>query len=155
MQVDGRSYWGIAFFIYCWCVDADRVFVEQPATIIPDFYLHPSQCVKPCEVSDSDGKNFCFYKRGRLLLHRDVVDWRSSWTRFPNLCRAVAQAAAGDIDASNNPQYLLEIEEFAAAWFDEGLPVPYDYAAPDAQPALDADRLYHRQRRRGDCRGGS
>lgn len=106
-MLDGRAYWGVALFIRSWCVKADRVLLEQPPTIIPDFYLSPTQVVRPCDVGDKDGKQFHLYERGsRLPLPRnpaaigtsghkrlrdfedaDARDrWRSSWARFPQGC---------------------------------------------------------------------
>ena len=46
-RLDGRSFWGIAFFIYCWCVRARMRMMEQPNTIIPDYYLRPRQTLRP------------------------------------------------------------------------------------------------------------
>lgn len=54
--------------------------------------------------------------------------------------------AAADLD------YAVEIERFAAAWFDAGLPVPPDYAASDAQPVSQESRRYQAVRGRGDGR---
>ncbi|KAL3893127.1 MAG: hypothetical protein SGPRY_014446, partial [Prymnesium sp.] len=175
-KADGRTFWGIAFFIYCWCVEADHVLVEQPATIIPDFYLHPTQSIRPCDLGDDDRKMFHFFERGRRSLpllpytsgdtsgasgHKRLRDfstaderdrWRSSWLRFPKLCNAVVEAAVGDVDTSNNPCYVDEIEKFAAAWYDAGLNVPVDYATADAQPLEDEQRSYQSCRGRADGR---
>lgn len=63
-HLDGRTFWGIALFIYSWCVDAERVMVEQPATVIPDHYIHPTQCVRPCDVGDADNKPIHLFERG-------------------------------------------------------------------------------------------
>jgi len=42
-ELDGRTFWGIALFIYVLCADSESVLVEQPDTIIPDYYRRPSQ----------------------------------------------------------------------------------------------------------------
>jgi hypothetical protein len=169
--MDGRTFWGIAFFIFCWCVPAQRKMVEQPDTVIPDFYIQPSQRLLPCEVGDADSKPINVYADGRAPIRlletpvaassghgrlRDFPDadardrWRSSWARFPRLAAAVV--AVDTVDAGGAPRYAVEIERFAAAWFDRGLPVPQGYSAPDAQPASDADRRYQQVRGRGDGR---
>lgn len=171
-QKDGRAFWGIAFFIYCWCVDAQRVLVEQPPTIIPDFYLHPTQQVRALDLGDDDSKPFHFFERGRLPLVaaavpgtdrdprkrlRDFPDseardrWRSSWARLPRLSRAIFEAGNGECVGSP-PLYLEEVERFAAAWHNAGLPVPSDYLSPDAQPQSQDARSYQFQRGKGDGR---
>ena len=102
---DGRTFWGIAFFIYCWCVVAYRARIEQPNTIIPEFVMRPSQRLRPCDVGDADTKPINLYERGWgavPLLRRPVAGasghyslrdfknaderdrWRSSWARFPS-----------------------------------------------------------------------
>ena len=168
---DGRAFWGIAFFIFCWCVPAVRLMLEQPDTIIPNFYIQPSQRLRPCDVGDPDSKPINLYVRGRgpvQLLPRPVPAvsghkrlrdfndaeardrWRSSWARFPLLSAAVV--AVEPLAGSAQPSFAEEIELFAAAWFDRGLPVPFGYAAPDAQPASDEARLYQSTRGPGDGR---
>jgi hypothetical protein len=173
-QLDGRSFWGIAFFIYCWCTTARRLVVEQPPTIIPDFYLHPSQRLRPCDVGDPDSKPIELYERGRVPIARlgqpvpaesghkrlrDFEDaeardrWRSSWLRFPHLCAGLVAAGDAMLDqAPNGPVYGVEIEAFAAAWYDAGLPVPHDYNAADAQPVDPETRRYQSTRGVGDGR---
>lgn len=172
-HLDGRTFWGIALFVYSWCVDARRVMVEQPATVIPDHYLHPTQRVRPCDVGDTDNKPIHLFERGgRMMLQRDPLAtgqsghkrlrdfsgaeerdrWRSSWARFPKLCRAVVAAVDEEAADAGGLIYAEEIERFACSWHDAGLPVPEDYAAPDAQPALPEDRAYQSVRGRGDGR---
>jgi len=71
-HADGRTFWGVALFVYCWCVDAVRVMVEQPRTVIPDYYIHPTQRLRPCDVGDTDNKPIHLFERGgRLVLDRD------------------------------------------------------------------------------------
>lgn len=109
-RLDGRTFWGIAFFLFCWSVAAHRVRVEQPNTIIPEFIFQPSQRLRPCDAGDSDSKPINLYERGWLPLellaepveaqsgHRSLREfenaeardrWRSSWARFPRLCALV------------------------------------------------------------------
>ena len=71
-RLDGRTFWGVAFFIYCWCARARRLLVEQPATLIPDLYLEPTQSIRPCDVAvgaggahDEDNKPVYLFERGR------------------------------------------------------------------------------------------
>lgn len=172
-MLDGRAFWGVALFIYSWCIRATRVLLEQPPTLIPDFYLSPTQIVRPCDVGDSDGKRFHFFERGgRVPLSRnptvegtsghgqlhDFPDaeardrWRSSWARHPKLCEAVVAAVSETAEAAADLVYSEEIERFAGAWYDAGLPVPSDYAAPDAMPALLESQQYQEVRGRGDGR---
>ena len=117
---DGRSFWGIAFFIFCWCVVAHRVRMEQPNTIIPDYLFFPTQRLRPCDAGDADTKPINLYERGwgRLNLlpkpveassgHRNFYDftsaderdrWRSSWARFPWLCACVVALTQQQRDA--------------------------------------------------------
>ena len=116
---DGRSFWGIGFFIFCWCVVAHRVRVEQPNTIIPDYLFHPTQRLRPCDAGDPDVKPINLYERGwgplALLStpvaaasgHRRLQDfdsaedrdrWRSSWQRFPLLCVLVVTLSQQQLD---------------------------------------------------------
>ena len=178
-QLDGRSFWGIAFVILCWCVVARRVLLEQPKTIISQFYLQPTQIIRPCDAGDDDTKPMELRLRGRELVpvqqlpdavassgHKRLRDfrdaderdrWRSSWGRFPLLCDKVVEVRdiLADIFADAEPErlcYADEIECFAGAWYDAGLPVPHDYLAPDAQPTSEEARQYQRVRGRGDGR---
>lgn len=172
-MLDGRAFWGISLFIYSWCVRAARIMLEQPPTIIPDYYLSPTQVVRPCELGDSDGKRFHLYERGgRLPLTRnreaqgtsghkrlrDFSDaeardrWRSSWARFPRMCEAVVAAVDEGAMAAEDLVYSVEIERFACSWHDAGLPVPPGYAAEDAQPPDPESRRYQSVRGRGDGR---
>ncbi|KAL3916451.1 MAG: hypothetical protein SGPRY_006815, partial [Prymnesium sp.] len=54
-HVDARTFRGIALFIYCMCVDAQRVVIEQPDTVIPAdlYYMYPTQRLRPCDAGDS------------------------------------------------------------------------------------------------------
>ena len=158
-QLDGRTFWGIAAFIRCWCVCAERVIVGQPDTVIPDFYLHPSQKLRRGDT----GWQVNLYVRGRLpiaeqaevasglceskgaeKLHR----WRDAWAKSPPLAQAMVLAApTGEAPAALS--YVNEIELFAAAWFDAGLPVPSNYRVASARPPDPDVRAYQAVRGRG------
>ena len=176
-ELDGRMFWGIAFFIYCNCTDAVSILIEQPDTRIPEFYISPTQRLRTSEAGCLDDKVVNFYERNRGTVERrhdvggvsnhkrlrDFVDseardrWRSSWARFPELVSAVVAASPSDLScidetASTTPTYKHEIEKFAVAWFERGFPVPSDYLNEDAQPTLESDRAYQAQRGKGDGR---
>ena len=181
-QADGRTFWGIAFVIWCWCADGESVMIEQPDTVIPKFYIQPTQRLRTSELGDDDDKTINLYMRGVRPLQRthapggksqhkrlrDFNDaeerdrWRSSWLRFPRMVTAVVEAARGSIDKATTdgtaympdrkPDYLEEIEQFAAAWYDSGLPVPIDYDNADAQPTEPEHRAYQSTRGQGDGR---
>lgn len=168
---DGRAFWGIAFFIYCWCVCALKLLVEQPNTVIPRYYLQPSQTLRPCDVGDPDNKPINLYCRGRAPVallstpvaattgHGRLADfedaeerdrWRSSWARFPSLVSAVTRVAS--LEPGETPVYEEEIERFAVAWHDAGHPVPAGYRSPAALPPDEESRAYQWTRGRGDGR---
>ena len=176
-DLDGRTFWGIAFFIYCYCTDCASLLVEQPDTRIPEFYISPTQRLHTSEVGCQDDKTVNFYERNREVIplnhsvggvshHKRLRDfpnadardrWRSSWARFPELVTAVVDASPTELEASDDadvvtPTYQEEIEVFAAAWHERGLPVPHDYKNDDAQPTALADRAYQSQRGKGDGR---
>ena len=173
-QLDGRMFWGIAFFIWLWCANAAMLLLEQPDTVIPDYYIRPSQRFRTSQLGCADDKRINLYERCRarlpLIVHdpssgrsqhgqlRDFIDaeerdrWRSSWLRFPQLVEAVAAAAFDDLDYSGRPVYAVEIEKLAVAWYSSGLPVPADYTNGDARPTLECERAYQSVRGKGDGR---
>ena len=176
-RVDGRSFWGILFFIRCWCVPCRTLFLEQPDTIIHDFYLAPSQRFRASETGDLDGKVVCAFTRGRGLVElssdlaslpgsmasprsgtkrrwdfvsSDARDrYRSSWARLPRLVAAVVSAPRAP--AQPCPDWVVERERFAVAWFAR-YPVPSDYQHSDGRPVGEQARAYQRARGRGDGR---
>jgi hypothetical protein len=171
-QLDGRTFWGIAFFIWCWCITCEMIMIEQPDTIIPDFYIRPSQRFRTSETGDLDDKQINLYERRRARLpltscaggtsgHGQLGDFadaeerdrlRSSWLRFPLLVKAVIEAPYDPLDSSEQPDYAVEIERFAVAWYMSGLPLPCDYNNPDARPAAHEARVYQSRRGKGDGR---
>ena len=176
-DLDGRTFWGIAFFVYCYCTDCNSLLIEQPDTRIPEFYISPTQRLHTSEVGCSDDKTVNLFERNRKLIERrqpvggkshhkrlrdfpdaDARDrWRSSWGRFPELVQAVVAASPStqectDDDSPSILTYDDEIEKFAVAWHLRGLPVPHDYRNKDAQPTLREDRAYQGVRGKGDGR---
>lgn len=115
--MDGRSFWGIALFIYALTrVRARVVVVEQPDTIIPKYYdvarvhahvqrVRPSffgdPYVKPINLTMIGAKEWeppsyivsgegarPFYSFNNAE-ERDR--WRSSWERYPKMCDFLAR----------------------------------------------------------------
>ena len=171
-MLDGRAFWGIALVVKCRCVDADCVMVEQPDTIIPQFYAPPTQRVRPSFFGDASRKPINLYLRGtdplrppldaigaadsgRFHSFADADErdrWRSSWLRYPMLAAAVAWGIRPARWATTRLCYRTEIERLAVEWHRRGLPVPSDYANPTGRP-LDAEaRAYQLVRGDGDGR---
>jgi hypothetical protein len=121
-------------------------------------------------VGDLDDKTFCFYKGGRARIrlthtphggsgHGRLSDYanpeerdraRSSWRRIPFLSGLVVAAAHDPLDVEDPPSFDTMREQFAVAWHQAHLPVPYDYdARDDAQPLLPEDRDYLARRGKG------
>jgi hypothetical protein len=71
--------------------------------------------------------------------HRSAV---SGWLRFPLLAEAIAAPSLVLPGAAEPLSYAEEIEGFAVAWFQAGLPVPHDYRNADAQPSDERIRAY-------------
>lgn len=168
-RLDGRTFFGICLVHLCWCVNARRVLVEQPDTIIPDYSLRPTQRLLPSHVGDDDSKPINFYTRGRAPIrlislrvgashHGRYEDFanaeerdrhRSSWLRFPRLVQAVRDAP--DAIEEPRPCYRRITEAFAIQWA-EHFPLPHDYANEDAQPTSVEARAYQFARGAGDGR---
>ena len=170
-EQDGRMFYGILFVIWCYCVVALMLLVEQPDTRVPDFFIRPTQRIRSSEVGDADDKTFCFYERGRATIHRthpplsgsghgrlaDYADAedrdrsRSSWGRIPILASRVVAAAHDPLDTEEAPSFHALREQFAVSWYLAGLPVPYDYdVRDDAQPVRQEDRDYLSVRGKGE-----
>jgi hypothetical protein len=148
-SADGRTFWGIAFYIYVLSrTRAALVVVEQPDTWIP-LYYQPDlrgaqrQRVRPSFFGDPERKAINLTLSGGPLVvpytdqmaagdrlgfydFKDAEErdrWRSSWARFPELCRALAQQLRPD-GTRGEWSYAEEIEIFALAWHRAGLAVP-------------------------------
>ena len=173
-EQDGRMFWGILFVIWCYTTAcAAMILVEQPDTRVPDFFIQYTQRLSTAELGDTDRKTVCLYELGRSTIPishpgavgisghgrlRDFADaerrdrWRSSWLRFPNLVKLVVAADMVPRVPGDCPPFPEARETFAVAWFLAGLPVPYDYETPDAQPLSAADRAYQMVRGPGHGR---
>lgn len=84
--------------------------VEQPATIIPDSYQHPSQRLRPCEVGDGDNiKPIHLYERGgRALISKDPsAIGVSADTSDLEISRTLRIEAVGEALGHAFPSYLL------------------------------------------------
>ena len=171
-QLDGRMFWGILFVIWCYCAPATMLLVEQPDTVIPDFFIQPSQRFKTSELGDEDNKTINLYERRRMRLTlqqapggvsghgklHDFIDaddrdrWRSSWDRFPCTARAVAEAPHDPLDVAPDPVFEEARELFAIEWHQRGLPVPHDYENDNALPTGSDQQTYQFTRGGGDGR---
>jgi hypothetical protein len=156
-EQDGRMFWGILFVIWCYCIAAFMLSVEQPATLIPRYSLQPSQRFRTGQMDDDIDKEVNLYERGRAPIaivresggisgHGRLQDFadaeerdrhRSDWRRFPRTVAALVGAEQVDcVDVSFEDLR----ERFAVAWYRQGLPVPYDYESPNAAPSEDSAR---------------
>ena len=171
-MLDGRTFWGIMFVIWCWCLDAVLMMVEQPDTVIPDFFILPTQRLRTSQLGDADDKGINLYERGRERVplahevggtsgHRRLADfpdaeardrWRSSWQRFPRTVAAIVACEPNPCDADTPPSFEEWRERFAVAWHQAGHPVPADYEAEGGRPSALEARAYQFVRGRGDGR---
>jgi hypothetical protein len=126
-------FYGILFVIWCYCVLAVMLLVEQPDTRVPDYFIRPTQRIRSSEVGDVDDKTFCFYERGRAPIHRThpplsgsthglLRDYanaeerdisRSSWRRVPVLASLVVAAEHDPLDTEDPPPFDTLRERFA------------------------------------------
>ena len=170
--LDGRMFWGIVGFIYCYAgVCAHAVVVEQPNVWIVAFYLVAFMRVQPAYYGDRVTKTINLFTRGVDLppfvtleggdwsrvpigAFKDSDDadrWRSSWQHYPNMTAALASGMS--LHGTCPPLvYEAEVQRFAEAWHDAGLPVPADYLNHDGRPTSAADRDYLLVRGNGDGR---
>merc|ERR1711965_819956 len=107
--------------------------IEQPDTVIPDFFIQPTQRFGTSQLGDVDDKTINLFERCRMRLlmtqarggvskhgllsdfaDSDARDrWRSSWERFPNTTRCVVNAEFNLADDSPQPNFAEECERFA------------------------------------------
>ena len=174
---DGRTYWGLAFWLYCMCRPvAPVVVVEQPDTIIPDYIdlvalgVRRHRC-RPVDHGDDYGKTINLFTsgcvplvsdakpgRGRPMPHfftfQDAEErdrYRSSWARYPNMCARLAQRIASDGSRHGTLDYQAAIHRLAIEWHEACLPVPPGFDHPLGEPPDEAARL--RQPLRGPSQG--
>ena len=170
-RADGRLFWGILFVIWCWCVHALMLLVEQPKTRVSSLFMLPTQEIETSQLGDKYNKTLCLYERGRapvVLMHpvggisahgnlRDFEDadardrWRSSWERFPWAAFFLV-AALHDGSVLLTPDFPTLREAFAVRCFEEGIFVPADYENALAQPISQIDRDYQFVRGKGHGR---
>ena len=170
--LDGRMFWGIIGFIYCYTAARALAFIiEQPNVWIPAFYSIPYTRVEPAFYGDQHTKTINLFTRGVSLppfvtLERgdwsrrplgdfadgDAADrWRSSWEHYPQM--TAANATGIELHGACLPLVFAdEAQRFAEAWHDAGLPVPADYLNPEGRPTDPAERDYQLVRGRGDGR---
>ena len=171
---DGRAFWGCLTVIWCTCVDADMVIVEQPDTIVADFtdinrielrttqlLDYPDKFVRLFTVNAKACLPTAAQPRDRPLEPRSQFDYvsaserdraRSSWRPFRNLCNRLAAAQPCNLPQPATRCFLVEAERFACQWFKRGYAVPSGYASGNALPPTAAERQYQSCRGMGDFR---
>ena len=169
---DGRAFWGCALVIFCFCVAADLLVVEQPDTIVADYVDASFTEFRTSSFGDSPDKFMRLFIRNGILAapfapdpsarrrpphyltfpNSDARDRaKSSWLPYAGLCRAVARLLPVSEPAPAPMPYSQAIELFAEAWHLAGHPVPRGYAVPHARPSFGC-RRYQRIRGPGDGR---
>ena len=169
---DGRAFWGCLLVLFCFCVDADVLVVEQPDTIVADYVPMDYTTFRTSSFGDEPDKFVRLLLRNCSLTppfrpdpsarrrpphyltfaNSDERDRsKSSWAPFTNLSRAVARLLPAAVPAPSPPCYLDAVERFAAAWHAAGYPVPRGYANPNALPPK-GSRRYQTVRGPGDGR---
>eukprot|EP00966_Prymnesium_polylepis_P016814 388028-Prymnesium_polylepis.1 len=53
---DGRAFWRCAMVIFCLCIAADLLVVEQPDTVLVDFYPYPRVELRSSAFGDNTSK---------------------------------------------------------------------------------------------------
>lgn len=169
---DGRAFWGCALVIWCFCIAADLLVVEQPDTIVADFfpldffeartsafgdapdkyvrlYLYNCALVAPFEPDPAARRRPPHYLAYPNSDARDRA--KSTWRPFVSLCRALARLLPAAEPAPASLDYVASIERFASAWHRHGFPVPREYHNARALPPL-GSRRYQAMRGPGDGR---
>ena len=169
---DCRAFWGCALVLWCFCVAADLLVVEQPDTIVSDFVLLSFMEFRTSCFRDEPDKYVRLFLRNAVLplpfaadptarkpvrpyleyASSDARDRdKSSWLPFANMCRALARMVPNEEPPPAPADYLELIESFAAAWHAAGHPVPAGYSDSRAMPPPGA-RRYQSFRGPGDGR---
>jgi hypothetical protein len=167
-EQDGRSFWGIAFFIFLslcgrGCGARGAAGHHHSGLLCPSYsalatlrrwgpgqqtcqFVLPQRRRRPVPLLPQANANAVSgHKRLQDFEDAEARDrWRSSWLRFPRLAYAVAsRELLLPRPACPEPlSYQVEVERFAVSWFERGLPVPHDYLNADAQPTGADARLY-------------
>lgn len=170
--LDGRMWWGQAAWLRMWCIKAACVVAEQPDSYIADFYDAQYVVTSPSEWGGHRQKTTLLFFRGTAAPRPPQPGRQGSASWHNEGCAdrsgdAVARArddlgpemAKGLVSqvaptgVTKHPQFGVEIERLAAAWWTVGLPLPHDYAHPTGAPCDEADhRQYARCRGEGDGR---
>ena len=169
---DCRAFWGCAMVLWCFCVQATLLVVEQPDTIVADFVTLSFMEFRTSCFRDEPDKFVRLFLRNAVLplpfaadpsARRPVRPYleyatsdardraKSSWLPFANMCRALAHVAPTEEPPPRQADYSELIESFAAAWHAAGYPVPAGYDDPRAMPPPGA-RRYQDFRGPGDGR---
>ena len=168
---DGRAFWGCAVVIFCLCVEADLLMVEQPDTIVSDFIDHVHVDTRTSAFGDPVDKFIRLFVRNTALpdaafvlppRRNDRFDFhdyydaesrdreKSSWAPHVQLCAAVADLRPILCPAPRPfACYLEAMATFACRWHAAGHAVPKSYLNPYARPP---DPAYQLVRGPGDGR---
>lgn len=94
------------------------------ATATPSRYTSTSEG-GVCSIQHIEGAHgVSGHKQLRDFADTDARDrWRSSWARFPKLAAALVRAVDATAPPAADLVYEDELEAFACAWHDAGLPV--------------------------------
>ena len=170
-ELDGRRFWGILFVVWCTCVYAVMLMVEQPDTVIPSLGMEPTQRFRTSELGDDDDKTINLYEEGRAPIRRvrpaggtsghgrlqDFLDaehrdrYRSSWERFPSTALGVV-TARHDGSSVHTRSFPERRERLAVACYRAGIYVPADYESDLALPSSLEDQQYQFTRGKGHGR---
>ena len=169
--LDGRTWWGMCLLLFCYCLPAEVVLVENPRTYWTLFYGSQSQVVQPFFFGDDRQKTTNLFIRGTTEripwtnnLRNGSTSWRSvrladdeQTNKFR--CRLLPGMAAAIVDhlptkgnEARPLDYKKEVEKMARTWFGHGLPLPMHYNAPFARSPDANTYAYQRVRGRGDGR---
>ena len=171
---DGRAFWGCLMVIYCLCADADLLVVEQPDTIVADYYDYEYIELRTSAFGDK------MSKFARLAVRNLTIELpaghslaqnpssaplpvsayanpeerdrkKSTWAGLPKLCAYLASREPLE-QSSPRLSFSKAALEFANAWHFAGFPVPLGYMDPQAMPPSADIIAYQTVRGPGDGR---
>ena len=169
---DGRRWWGLAMVLWCLCVAARSIVVEQPKGAFPAASgIQPTQVIHPYHFGDDAAKETHLFMRGALPIPLDAQQGRPShaWhsaagggeqgalkrgVTFPGVARALACSLPVSRARPRRLEYRVAVEAMAARWrtAQGAESLPWDYNTWDATPAAPERKEYQRQRGKGDGR---
>ena len=139
--LDGRMFYGIASWIFVWCVDAPVLISEHPRSYVEDFYDAPRRLTNlsffgcdwhkptmlyhrgvepPVPTTPGNEGNLDWHNRGGTGLDRDEtpIDMARALAEVVSaaLTARAAEGSQSEPPESMSPRYEVEIERFAAAW---------------------------------------